>query len=117
MIITLVRVYIVIVGLMTLTLFQGHRYVRNKNYRLHVLDSCPLKFKHYMVATYIKKMHSVICVTDVYSREILNMFLVGQVSGLVKNCTITTTLGFTVINVKLCMMVLLIELHLSIPLQ
>ena len=56
-----------------------------------------------------------------YSREIINIFVVvffvGQVSGLVKNlnggiysCTINVT------NVKLCMMVLLIELNLIIPL-
>ena len=30
-------------------------------------------------------MHDIICVTDVYSREVINMFLVSQVSELVKN--------------------------------
>ena len=38
-IITLLWLYIVLVGLVTLTLFQGHRFVRNMNCRLHVLDS------------------------------------------------------------------------------
>ena len=42
MIITLLGVYIVIRGLMTLTLFQGHNCVRNVNLMLSVLDSCPL---------------------------------------------------------------------------
>ena len=42
MIITLLGVYIVIVALMTLTLFQGHRCVGNINCKLHVLDSCLL---------------------------------------------------------------------------
>ena len=42
MIIILLRVYIVILGSMTLTLLQGHRFVRNIKRNLHVLDSCPL---------------------------------------------------------------------------
>ena len=43
---------------MTLTLFQGHRGIRNINCRLLVLDSCPLYFKCCMVATYsTKKNH------------------------------------------------------------
>ena len=42
MIVTLLRVYIVIIGFITLTLFQGHRCVRNIDSKLHVLDSCPL---------------------------------------------------------------------------
>ena len=54
-------------------------------------------------------MHNMIYVTGGYSREMVNMFLVGQVSGLVKNFTI----GFSsdtlnVENVKLCTMLLLI---------
>ena len=40
LIITLLGVYIVIPGLMTLTLFQDHRCVRNINCKLRVLDSC-----------------------------------------------------------------------------
>ena len=39
---TLLGVYIVMLGLMTLALFQGHRCVRNINCKFHVLDSCPL---------------------------------------------------------------------------
>ena len=38
-IINFLGVYIVILGLITLTLFQGHRCVRNINWKLHVLDS------------------------------------------------------------------------------
>ena len=56
--------------------------------------------------------------SDVYSREIINMLLVGQVSGLVENFNIgifSDTINM--INVKLCFMVLLIELYLFIPLS
>ena len=64
MIIILLAVYIVILALMTLTLFQGHRFVRNINCKLHVLDSFPLQFKCCMVATYIKKsMNNMIYMT------------------------------------------------------
>ena len=65
MIITMLRVYIFILGLMTLTMFQDHRCIRNINHKLSVLDSCPLWFKCCMVVTYIKKtiMHSMIFVT------------------------------------------------------
>ena len=63
-----------------------------------------------MAATYIKKiMHNMICVTLVCIQED-NMFFVGQVSGLVKNSNIAIyTDTINVINVKLCMMVLLID--------
>ena len=44
MIITLLGVYIVILDLITLTLFQGQRCVRNITCKLHVLDCCPLQF-------------------------------------------------------------------------
>ena len=55
---------------------------------------------------------------DVYSREIINMFLVSQVFGLVKNFNIRNFSDIiNVINAKLCMMVLLIELYLFIPLS
>ena len=53
-----------------------------------------------------------------YSREIINMVLVGLLSGLVKNFNIgifSDTIN--VINVKFCVMVLLIELYLFIPLS
>ena len=42
MVITVLGVYIVIVNLMTLTLFQGHTCVRNINCKMLVLDSYPL---------------------------------------------------------------------------
>ena len=72
-----------------------------------------------MVATYIKKiMHNIICVTGVYSRGIINMFFMCQVTGLVRNFNIGIYSDTTnVINVKLCMMVLLIEFYLFIPLS
>ena len=51
-----------------------------------------------------------------YFKEIINMFLVGQVSGIVENFN-TGIFPDTVnvINVKLCMTVVLIELYLFIP--
>ena len=46
------------------------------------------------------------------------MFFVGQVSGLVESCNTGIYLDtINMINVKLCMMVLLIELYLFIPLS
>ena len=58
-IITLFGDYVVILGLMTLTLVHGHRYVGYINSKLHVWDSCLCK--HCMVAAYIKKvMHNMI---------------------------------------------------------
>ena len=51
-----------------------------------------------------------------YSREIMNMFFVGHVSGFVKKCDIRVYSDtINVINVKHCMMVLLTELYLFIP--
>ena len=53
--------------------------------------------------------------SDVYSREIINMFFMGQVPGLVKNFNIEIYSDtINVINVKFCMMVLLIALYLFI---
>ena len=52
-----------------------------------------------------------------YSREIINMFFVVQVSGLVENFNIglfSDTMD--VINVRLYVTVLIIELYLFIPL-
>ena len=65
---TLLVVYISIVGLMTLTLFHGQRYVRNINCKLCFLDSCLdswlLYFQCYVVAIYMKKiMHNMNCAT------------------------------------------------------
>ena len=48
-----------------------------------------------------------LCESSVYSREIINMFLVSQVSGLVFGSDTTN-----VINVKLCFMILLTEFYL-----
>ena len=54
------------------------------------------------------------CSCSMYSREVINMFLVGQVSGLVENFNIgifSDTIN--VINIKLSMMVLHIEFYLQ----
>ena len=59
-----------------------------------------------------------LCDSGVYSGEIINMFFIGQVSGLVKNFNIGIYPDtINVINVKLCMMILLTKLYLFIPLQ
>ena len=71
-----------------------------------------------MVATYIKKDHAQYDLWDsgVYSREKINMFLVGQVSGRVDNFNIGILSNIIKgINVKLCVLVLLRELYLFIP--
>ena len=53
-----------------------------------------------------------------YPREIINIFFIGQVSGLVENFnTGIYSDSIVVMNVKLCTMVLLIELYLIIPLS
>ena len=58
------------------------------------------------------------CVTGVCSREIIYMFLVSQVSGFVENFNIEIFSDtINVINVKLCMMVLHVELYLLITLS
>ena len=58
------------------------------------------------------------CNVGVYSREMINMFFVSQVSGLVENLNIAIySDNINVINIKLCMMVLLTELYLFIPLS
>ena len=56
--------------------------------------------------------------TGVYSREIINTFVVGLASGDVENFNVGIYSDtIKVINVNLCMMVLLIELYLFIPLS
>ena len=77
-----------------------------QEHKLHIhfyLDSCLLWFKRCLVATYIEKItHNMICGTDVCSREIMNMFLVGQVFGLIGNINIAIFSGtINVINAKL----------------
>ena len=64
-----------------------------------------------MVATCIKNiMHIMICVTGAYSRAIMNMFFIGQVSGLVEDFNIRISSDTkNVINVKLCRGVLFID--------
>ena len=72
-----------------------------------------------MVTTYINKiMHNLICVTDVYSSDIIKMFFISQVSGFVKNFnTVIYSDTINVITVTLCIMVLLSELYLFISLS
>ena len=73
-----------------------------------------------MVSVHIKKKHAQyeLCISGVCSREIIYMFLVSQVSGLVENFNIGIySDSINVINVKLCMMALLIDLYLFIPFQ
>ena len=51
-----------------------------------------------------------------YSTEIINMLLVGQVSGLIENFNMGISSDtINVINVKLCMIVLIHELYLFMP--
>ena len=58
------------------------------------------------------------CDPRVYSREIINMFFIGQLSGLVENVNIWIYSDIiNVVNVKPGMMVLLCELCLFIPLS
>ena len=58
------------------------------------------------------------CVTGVCSREIIYMFLVGQVSGFVENFNIEIFSDtINVINIKLFMVVLNTELYLFITLS
>ena len=42
MIVTLLGVFVAVLGLMTLILFQDHRGVRNIIYKLCIMDFCPL---------------------------------------------------------------------------
>ena len=59
-----------------------------------------------------------LCDSGVYSREIINMFFVGQVSLLVENFNIGIYSDIIrVINVKICAMVLLADHYLFIPLS
>ena len=106
---TFLGVDIVILGLMTLTLFQGHRCVRNINCKPRVLDCCLLQFKHCIVTTHIKKIvHKYLCDSGEYSREIIKLFLIGQVSGLMENFNIRIYSDtIIVINLTLCMAVIL----------
>ena len=55
MMINLLRVYIAIASLRTLTLLEGHKCDRKINCMLRVLDSSPLEFKRCVFATYLKK--------------------------------------------------------------
>ena len=70
-----------------------------------------------MVAMFMKKDHAQydLCDSGVYSREMINMFLVSHVSGLVEMLTFGFSHTVSVIKVKLCMVVLLIGLYLFIP--
>ena len=73
-----------------------------------------------MVVTYIKKDRALykLCDSGVCSREKIYMHLVGQVSGLVENFNIGIYSDtILVVYVKLCVMVLLVELYLFMTLS
>ena len=118
-IIVLLRVSIVILGLMTLISLQGHRYVRNTNCKLYVFDICPLYLKCWIISTYFFFKCTVWLVWLCYVIKRDNWyFSVGQVSGLGVNCNIGIYSDIiNLINIKLCMMLLLIEFYLFIPLS
>ena len=75
------------------------------------------KLKRCAVATYIENiMHDISRVNGVHSREIISMFFFSQMSGLFKNFNIgiySNTID--VKNVKLYLLVILIELYLFMP--
>ena len=114
MIISLLGVYIVILGFDDLGFISRSQMCQK--YKLQIVCFWILVLCRSMLCScYIPKkiMHNIICVTGVYSREIISMFLVGQMSWHVKNFNIgifSDTIN--VINVKLCMMILLMELYL-----
>ena len=60
-IVFLLGVYQVVSSFLTLTLFQYHMCVKNIHCQFCILDSCPVLFKHCMVATYIKKIMNTMC--------------------------------------------------------
>ena len=62
----------------------------------------------------IKTMHNTLCVTGGYLGELINKFLVVQVSGHIKNYNVIFFDTIDVINVKHCKMALLIKLYLFI---
>ena len=72
------------------------------------------RFLATVVSVFIKRiMHNMNCATGTCSQEIIYMVLVRDASGLLRNFLDT----INVINVKLCMMVLHIELYLFITLS
>ena len=115
MIITLLGV-IAIVGLMTFTIFQGHRC---QKYKLQILclgflsSEVWTMYGHYVHWNDYAQYD--LCDSGVYPVVIINMLFVSQVSLHVKNFNIWVYLcTINVMNVKLCMMVLLIELYMFI---
>ena len=72
-IITLLGVYQFIPDLMTMTFFQGNRCVKILDCKLFFLR---FLYRRCMVLTYMKKIRdSVLCVSDVYLRDITSMIL------------------------------------------
>ena len=106
MIITLLGVYIVIVGLMTWTLFQDHRCVRNINFKvLFCIIVCCLNVL-WLLHT-LKWLGTIWFVWFWFIfKEISNMFFISRVAWLFENYDIlfhSDTIN--VINVKHCMIV------------
>ena len=124
MVITLFRVYRFIPGSITLTSlkvtsFLGFFFFRNMICVFLILVEWRLIKVETLCGWYMKKiMHTMLHVTGVYLREIVNTFEAGWVSSRVKNFNVTICLDSrNVKNVKLCMMVLLIKLYLFISLS
>ena len=108
--------------LMTLTLFQGHRFVRNTNCKLCVLDSwrlviyslnvvwSPHMIKRFCTVWFVHLVYIqgrwIACFSSVKFLDLLKKFNIAIYSNTIN-----------VINVKLCMMVLLLALYLFIPLS
>ena len=97
-------VYIVILGLMTLTLFQGHSCVRNINCKLHVWEYCP------HLLNVVQLLHALerLCTVYVWLLCVLkghNMFLFSQARWKLYIWIYSDTIN--VINVRLCIVVLI----------
>ena len=56
LLITLLGIYVVILGVVTLSVFQGHRCVRNIICKLRVLDSCPLATKTLVTSLVLSRL-------------------------------------------------------------
>ena len=110
MIIVLPEVYIVILGLMSLTLFQGHRFVTNVNCKFLfclclILVLCGLNIV--LLLHTLKRPYTIwfVWLWCVFKGDNYHV-LVCQMSGLVKNFNNRIFWDtINVINVKLCMMV------------
>ena len=83
-IITLLRVYRIIPGLMALILFQGHRCVWKIGWKKRVLVHCNLNVM-WLQHTLKKLMHTMFCVTGLGWEDILSLFFASNVSPWILN--------------------------------